>query len=489
MFRFDGFQSFPSNKENQNSPHQEKCRQMFDDIMSGHPIFMRLDQDLEDYRNQEILTQDMWFSMSILSEEIIEYDEQIVDGRKKLSPDYRPYFISFLFQADQIPHIINHFPTNQWLTAEFHLDFSDDLLEHTHPHTSINGYLLTSASPSFIRSGKILKIHTMTKHEEDLVTKHVTRLNNRLKKAVKKSVQKEFSYIWHNNPIEYIDCYNVGCGNSDHIQCGKRNILYDIGCEFIHSAQYTNSRTGTTSDRFPASSTIRHLNPDGIILSHWDMDHILGCAFAEQELFCTIWIAPDLPVNACLSALRLARYIQLVGILCLSKWPQNGPIRLARAYAGASTVNLYQGAGTDSKVTPANRNGLFLDFEIRMKENDSPTKVLLAGDVPYNCMPSKILHNTAKYHYLHVPHHCRDMDLSNLTNINNTKGICAIISDYRDTTLDGLHNKAHYDELVKRFQNVVWTTSPANSPELNSTSSTRAIRINFRRNPGWKFRG
>lgn len=91
---------------------------------------------------------------------------------------------------------------------------------------------------------------------------------------------------WANNFPNIIDIYNVGHGNADYIKGKEKRILYDIGCNY---------RTTPTccSPEFPrAAQALRQVKPCCVILSHWDLDHIIGCAYAEPEVFRVPWIAP-----------------------------------------------------------------------------------------------------------------------------------------------------------------------------------------------------
>ena len=463
--------------------HHEKCTQMFDHVINGKSIYIRIDEDVYKKQYNEYIplySDDTWITMSILSDEMIDYDQPLIFEPEKLPPDYYPYFISFQVQAHSIYQHFNRLSCDQWYCACFLSDSSDSNRIDSHDQIVLDGQLLTSASPVFIRSGKVLIYGgvSSTIYKRLKQTKEVIRQKLNHEVIDKAEANTVFQDFWRNESIQYIDCYNVGKGNVDHIQCETRSILYDFGLDFDASSSTT---ARIPKPRFPATDNIKTLTPNGVILSHWDMDHILGCTYCNPKILTIPWIAPNYINSA--SAYRLARYIQLRGTLYLvNTYPD--PEHLATFNASEYSVHLYQGAGEEKPITPINCHGLLL--ELNIKKNNDTVDILLAGDVPYSCMPNRITHRRTPYHCIHVPHHCREMELTNLKGIvNSASGSDAIISEYRGKVKPKLSSseKQHYAELVKLNCRTFFTTHRTDHLAKRRQASTVAVRIDFT-NPG-----
>ena len=90
--------------------------------------------------------------------------------------------------------------------------------------------------------------------------------------------------------------YNVGQGNFIYLKFNDRlKMLFDAGETTIPSTILKEQEYIDINSR-----EISQLQPDYIVLSHWDLDHILGIQhFVEDEgensffKTCT-WIAPDI---------------------------------------------------------------------------------------------------------------------------------------------------------------------------------------------------
>ena len=224
-----------------------------------------------------------------------------------------------------------------------------------------------------------------------------------------------------------------------------------------------------TINRFPASEHIQRLRPDGVILSHWDLDHILGCTYADPGAFEKTWIAPEYMTT--LSAYRVARYVQIVGNLCLVP-TATAPRHLATATARNYQARLYQGANSGERMTLTNQCGLLLEIKATINANES-VNVLLTGDVPYNSMPDELVNGTTLYNYIHIPHHCRRMDRTRF-GINVAPNAQAIISEYLSKVYPD-----HYNAVCGAFTTTTLTTAPAAVRMRNARASTHAVSIIF----------
>ena len=192
-----------------------------------------------------------------------------------------------------------------------------------------------------------------------------------------------------------IDIYNVAQAN--FINCilnNKKNVLFDVGV--------TRSKSDRESKAVQASlNEISKILINGIILSHWDLDHILGIAYAHNSAKDCTWIAPDFrklyDANKYpLSVLRLCNFLirNRKGCLCLVDTSQNKK----KFYVSKDDkISIWLGEPKSSNgINRANNGGLLLKIENRKS-------ILLTGDCENN------IHHINSYSsgldYIVIPHH------------------------------------------------------------------------------------
>ena len=131
---------------------------------------------------------------------------------------------------------------------------------------------------------------------------------------------------------------------------------------------------------------------------------------------------------------------------------------------------MWLGNGKDGKITIRNTEGLMIEI---IGEKDVYSHVLLSGDVPYACIPDLVMQRTINF--MHVPHHCSNMNLDKLKNLPN-QGLCAIISTNRKA--DGLLNYDghHYQELLKKFTVVINTMCNT----IRNDEANLSVQLNYR---------
>lgn len=192
-----------------------------------------------------------------------------------------------------------------------------------------------------------------------------------------------------------IDIYNVAQAN--FINCilnNKKNVLFDVGV--------TRSKSDRESKAVQASlKEINNLFINGIILSHWDLDHILGIAYANNSAKDCTWIAPDFrklyDANKYpLSVLRLCNFLirNGKGCLCLIDTSQNEK----KFYVSKDDkISIWLGEPKSSNgINRANNGGLLLKIEHRKS-------ILLTGDCENNIHPIKLY--SSGLDYIVIPHH------------------------------------------------------------------------------------
>ncbi|MDD3252450.1 MAG: hypothetical protein PHV18_07815 [Lachnospiraceae bacterium] len=444
--------------------HHNKCTNFFNKIEDGEEVYIHLDNPVtEDDLNAENET---YIRATLLSDEMISYDAEMLghayNENNELLNKYRPYFVSFIIPYSQTSVTDLMLIENTWYKGIFQTAQSE--LENNETVIALEGILETSASPINHLEGTMLVFKNKSLKQSELEK------INEIDKTYKIStfttsnviIENYLNSAWNNDYPKLIDIYNVGHGNADYIR-GSNNhrILYDVGYSYIKCPK--------AYGVFPymrAAMAIRGMKPDCVVLSHWDTDHIIGCAYAEQSLFRKKWIAPsfissnDKKYCPSINAKRLAMYLNLLGNLCLVDRSQGKTEIATISCINYAEIILWLGGGKDSKITRHNCEGLILEIVgSRSCQRDKnclghQSHILLSGDVPYQCIPNTVF--SKKIDFLHVPHHCSGMNLSALTTML-PGGRAAIIST--DRKKDGTKNldNTHLNELGRKYSMVVCT--------------------------------
>lgn len=212
--------------------------------------------------------------------------------------------------------------------------------------------------------------------------------------------------------LEYIkkfsgSIYNVGQGNFIYLKFNDSlKMLFDAGETPIPSAILKEQEYIDKN-----SQEISQLKLDYIVISHWDIDHILGIQHfvedeSEKSFFRTpIWIAPDIRLlddkngmcKASIYAQRVCVYLLKVGKLLLINQPNE------LCTNNNSALQLFQGNCKGSPGSKANNIGLILRIQV---ENKGQVKrFLFSGDCSYWKMRKALSDNNKTYDFLVSSHH------------------------------------------------------------------------------------
>lgn len=171
-------------------------------------------------------------------------------------------------------------------------------------------------------------------------------------------------------------------------------------------------------------SVVGNSLPNAIILSHWDVDHILAVGYLDSSIIFNrkfIWLAPDLSLvplaEISHSAYRLCLYLAIKAKLCLIQ--QAGAMV---CNSGDGNFELWQGKGKRGHSTTSNNIGLIIKLKGLSHQNihsiSRPLyrkyrdcKILLSGDCEYEQMPSGIVNE--QYSLLVAPHHGSNLIMPN----------------------------------------------------------------------------
>lgn len=429
--------------------HSEMCKGFFNEIKEGKEIYIYIEK--KGVNTNE--TQNAYNRASIVTNSMLEYDLRYLterggseEARERLLKSYRPYFVDFLIAMTQDIEQLEE----KWYTASFWNDDNGRSPSNNGEYIVYEGILEYSASPVQYEKRRLLIFKNGSIPSSILNKINSICRSTAFSNTPDLQIQDILQDLWAGERVKTIDCYNLGKGNSDYIRGHKERILYDIGYSYREfpkkSGKYNYNR---------ACQAIRHAQPSCVILSHWDMDHIVGFAYAKQRIFDIPWIAPCLDGNGkpySINAYRLARYLECLSNLFLVD-RSRGRMQIAQISNGEKEfMRLYLGGGRDGSITPVNSEGLYLEFYSR------DTHIVLAGDVPYKCMMSKIW--DSGINYLHVPHHCSNMDYSYLDNLDKYPncGKVAIISTNRNknTRVKNFH-AYHKNALDSKFSDVICT--------------------------------
>lgn len=331
--------------------------------------------------------------ISLLNEDMLNYDASFFQGKNK-EAYYRPYFYEFYAHSSSIDkNVLSFLMENQgiWMIGKFNTD-EKQLNKEGY---SIFGDVFFSASP-FKIAGRCLIITDKTVpveiNKKYLCTydtsSAVVSLNSTKYIEMKRIIHETIS-----NSNDFITrIYNVGQGNCVYMRTNEnKRILFDIGYnKNPGSPDWKDSRV------IRSKCAIMHMKPHLNILSHWDMDHILGVAFAQKNMFNHPWIAPNLNELSTISAsaARLAKYLcwknqlYLVNDNFLGKLVYNGRM-----------FKLWRGIGSTNTLNKANNFGLIIELI-------GDKRMLLPGDCEYKMFPTQLGVSSNRYNYLMVPHHC-----------------------------------------------------------------------------------
>lgn len=209
--------------------------------------------------------------------------------------------------------------------------------------------------------------------------------------------------------------HNVGQANCIELNFASSDdsctVMFDVGmsiCEEYGTSQYKKGYFIDENWR-----AIRKTTPEWILLSHWDIDHILGVCELDNAQYSVYndaqWIAADLfqlPFSAIsLSALRLCVYLLLIGKIALVKADEDINSLVDSNNTPGSVVRLFTGLGHIGKSSKNNNIGLCMELSYGHEERTH--RILLPGDCEYRQFAKNVPKGT-KYDFLVASHHGSD---------------------------------------------------------------------------------
>lgn len=274
-----------------------------------------------------------------------------------------------------------------------------EAMREQHQRIAFEGEITFSASPVLSHRVIIVIEDSVEKKDKEAFKKlndtYKVWDNNIKEKCVydKKKILSELDRLFDNNVKSYeTRIYNVGQANCCYCDLTTKNIFFDIGV----TRSSDDIQTSTVQS---AVKEISMLDVDAVILSHWDLDHILGVCYNRNCLNKKIWIVPDFEKmysKPRISIKRVCNYLIKNGKSKLLMVDTSEKNKLLFESCNKA-VTIYMGELKASYgVNKMNNGGLLLKLE--NKKN-----ILLPGDCENQVIPKAAVVN--QYDNVLVPHH------------------------------------------------------------------------------------
>lgn len=442
---------------------------MFENIKSfSNKIVFKIEGEVDE--NNNLPEDEGVISVSILSEDMLLYDEAVFQYLQeagnsdnslgsipanrlpeelsqkysiRMDVHYRPYFIEFQIPLVELKthQILYRMFDGVWRKGE--VTSGQGTVNEQSQEAVVKGFLMTSASPVRFENAEL---HFT---DDKLTESEMKRIENayNTKKSIKayNEIGSQLSNLLDEAIDFKIEAFNVGDANCIYVtNVGtkkKHKFYFDIG--YHYSKTLPISSEASTKRYSYAEACLANRKPDGIILSHWDLDHILGCVYANNGVFEVPWVAPDLNAKeheGTINAKRLARYLEVKGNLYLAEIGYKNPDYISRqvlyendkvsvgrangkALASSKKIERAEtGEKGYKRLTKINNTGII----ISIKGEDGYT--VLAGDAEYGVWPECIRQEGVQCNYLLVPHHASKMRLATMPAAKTNQGraiVCA----------------------------------------------------------------
>lgn len=161
--------------------------------------------------------------------------------------------------------------------------------------------------------------------------------------------------------LSHVNVYNIGQGNCNAVVDSHNFPLlyFDVG-----------GGSGANKSSYPANFKLCHTNNPQVILSHWDLDHIVTAVY-DPLLLKTKWLVP---IQSSLSntAIQIANALQLNGNLICWNATLGNLVAFGNHYIAKCNA------------PPTNKNSSGLSLYLNYKNKDY---VLLPGDATFRYLP------------------------------------------------------------------------------------------------------
>jgi hypothetical protein len=191
--------------------------------------------------------------------------------------------------------------------------------QNSYSEKTIKGQVLFSASPIEVKKAQLVIVEKRVRNKflnHPKANRSVFQTSyhgiDKLKLQDRKSFHRTLAGCLPQkiHSIKY-SLYHIGQGLCSYMSFNRNfGLFYDVG--FSEYGQTDTSIRFNNSGEF---TRFKNRMPQALILSHWDLDHILGVVYCHKEVYNRIWIAPNINQiknnSISNSALRLSKYLSL----------------------------------------------------------------------------------------------------------------------------------------------------------------------------------
>lgn len=424
-------------------------------------IFFEKLEDLLKYVDYSIPFFPFALNFSLINDGVVELDNNFFKSKEKDANNiYRPFFYEFSGYCqswNDFKKLLDHYYENKYFTC--YLDFSEEFSYNQQQEviTVIEGNALFSASPIEERAGRLVIVpHAPPDSafipvlDDTIYSCRTIPINKSSEKDLKRKINNTLNQSFK---PQNVTIYNVGQANNVTIELDKgKYIFFDIGL----------TKSKVERNQPEIKSAIREyskVKPQIVVLSHWDIDHILGVPYADDSIYNALWIVPDLwglmryrsgrglfkfkYISD--SAKRLLKYLDFINrpnlIIIDENWSQDciyiSNNKELSIWTGKRQIEKgINDAKEPYSISIANNFGLIMT--VRNKKG-----ILLPGDCDYSVIPNAIWRDN--YAYLIASHHCSKMSKIPLSkSSSNKKAILSygVANSYKHPNLQ------HIRELV-----------------------------------------
>lgn len=342
--------------------------------------------------------------LNVLSRDMLNYDERLLSEVSENQS--RVYFCSYIIYMD------SHSDMDAYLRLR-------EMKDNWYQASFLKGSLGVEYEGEIERSGSPVVYQKRAIYIRDpLLTATVLNTINELyyKNIVSASIDQnaanDLASLLQDIHFTTAKVFKVGNGNLINLngineKTGQKfEAMYDVG---YHHKEHPGDKRKSYGC---AVRVFGKINPNIVLLSHWDDDHILGCVYSKRGLFDCRWVAPEIQKNA-IGARRLAAYLSVRGKLTLIKRSSANDRKLITITGKSGEISFYLGQNVNKNgLSKENCGGLVIEI-INNSNNGNKIESLFCGDVPYKAIENIIWsQRTNGYDNLVVPHHGSKMNYS-----------------------------------------------------------------------------
>lgn len=371
--------------------------------LNGKEVYGRITPITGGEKVEEFLISLTTKNMQGLDSEFIRLAKMLNDTTSHLTvaeenflKGYHPFFFEFFAEKCEYDDILLK-ESGKWKRMKLYFN-SDGQKEGG--DVVVHGDVIFSASPLQRRGATLI----FSSNEDEV--KYRADFSSLIDKASREGNRRvEEYYSQQLMPADdvCVEVWNVGQANAVSIWFDGVETFFDIGLPKVGEIP--------NGEENRARIHMRGAQPEAIVLSHWDLDHILGVVeigteVKEEKSYNVYtnccWIAPDLSLikEKSQGAERLCFFLLTRCVLWLVNHKDENDVPVLQR--DDSIMTLWQGRGIKSNGGEKNNIGLIVKLDY-IGSKSAIQSVLLTGDCAYEAMPQML--KERKYSVVLSPHH------------------------------------------------------------------------------------